>query len=202
MNVGQQINYEIVVTNTGQTPLVLALVDTLCNQISGPTGPVEGGALIVGGSATYTCLHVVTSTDAPRYVNVAQITAAPPGGTPLAPERSSVIANIPGGGVQACVVTKSAIKQSTVTKNKVVAATVSGKGISKVVFYVDGRQAKTLTKPNSAKGFQLKITLADHPYGTHRVVAHVTMACGPGQTDGLTFNRNAPGRKIVPNFTG
>ena len=53
--VGQTIYYEVVVTNTGNTPLQIPLNDTLCSGISGPTGNIAGGNLQVGGTATYTC---------------------------------------------------------------------------------------------------------------------------------------------------
>ena len=39
--------------------------------------------------------HVVVAADFPTYVNVAQVTATPPGGSPLPPQRSSVLANVP-----------------------------------------------------------------------------------------------------------
>jgi hypothetical protein len=75
--VGQTVEYEIVVTNTGNVPLKFsAFSDTQCDA-----GTISGGpgatALALGGSSTYVCHHVLTSADqsAGSYSNVASDTA-------------------------------------------------------------------------------------------------------------------------------
>jgi hypothetical protein len=80
--VGQTVNYEIVVKNTGDVPLTFSnFSDPHCDP-----GTIAGGpgtsALAVGGSSTYTCDHVLTSADqaAGSYSNVASDTATPRGG--------------------------------------------------------------------------------------------------------------------------
>ncbi len=203
-DIGQQIDYQVVVTNTGNEPLNLALVDTMCTSIAGPTGAVSGTTLVVGGTATWTCSHVVVAADYPTYVNVAQVTATPPGGSPLPPQRSSVLANVPKGGVSpVCVASALKIKQTTTNKGQTVNAIVTGGGLKKVVFSLDGRAVQTLTKPNISGGrYQLSIKLAGTRYGTHSVTAKATNSCGKASSDGLTFSHNAPVKKIVPRFTG
>ena len=55
---GQVVSYEIVVANTGNTPLKLSpLKDQNCTNIS-PAGPSE---LAVRATETFTCEHTVTS---------------------------------------------------------------------------------------------------------------------------------------------
>ncbi len=204
-NIGDTIQYEIVVTNTGNTPLNLALVDTMCTSIAGPTGSaVSNGQLAIGGTAMWTCLHVVVAGDFPTYVNVAQVTATPPGGSPLPPQRASVLANIPRANVAAvCIASKLTIKQTTTNHNGTVNAIVTGGGLKKVVFYLDGRAVKTLTKPNLSGGrYELSTKLSSTRYGTHSVTAKATNTCGKTSSDGLTFAHNAPIKKVVPKFTG
>ena len=203
-NVGDTIRYEIIVTNTGNEPLDLALVDTLCTGVSGPTGNVTGNTLAVGGSATWTCSHVVVAADFPTYVNVAQVTGTPPGGPQLPPQRSSVLANIARANVSpACVASPLKIKQTTTKSKQTINAIVTGGGLDKVVFYLDGRAVKTLTKPNLSGGrYQLSIKLSSTRYGTHAVTAKGTNTCGKVSSAGLAFSHKVPVKKIVPRFTG
>jgi len=204
-NPGQVIDYEIVVTNTGPNPLSLALVDTMCTSIGGPTGDVSGGYLAPGGTATYTCVHVVTTADFPTYVNVAQVTATPPGGSALPPQRSTVVANVPRGGVSACVTTTAKLTQSR--KGNEITATVSdadrGKDITKVEFLLDGRRVGTLTRPNLSGGrFELRLNASRTRYGAHRVTAAVSMVCGPAQVRTSAFQHAVPANRVSPKLTG
>ncbi len=203
-NVGDTINYQIIVTNTGNEPLDLGLVDTLCTGVSGPIGNVTGNTLAVGGTATWTCSHVVVAADFPTYVNVAQVTGTPPGQPSLPPQRSSVLANIARGSVApACVASPIKIKQTTTRSKQTIDAIVTGGGLKKLVFYLDGRAVKTLTKPNLSGGrYQLSINVPRTRYGTHSVTAKGTNTCGKASSAGLTFSHNAPVKKIVPRFTG
>jgi hypothetical protein len=97
------------------------------------------------------------------------------------------------GGLRACPTTK------------VVAATVTGKRIVKVTFYVDGRKVKTLTKPNGKGGaFKLPMDVRKLAYGSHRVRATVQFAKSSGtkaKTLRLSFSR-CGGVAAQPKFTG
>ncbi len=95
--VGDTIEYEIQVTNTGTSPLTLSLSDPLCNAgtIGGPTalsGTLTGSVLSPGGSAQYTCSHVLRGDDASPFTNTATVTGQPPTGPPVA-GTASVTAN-------------------------------------------------------------------------------------------------------------
>jgi hypothetical protein len=85
-----------------------------------------------------------------------------------------------------------------------VAATVNGKKISKVTFYVDNKKVKTLTKPNKGGGWSLSVNMRQIAYGSHRVTAKVEFTKSSGtktKTLRLTFNRcNAS--DVRPQFTG
>lgn len=95
--VGQAIDYEIQVTNTGNAPLTLSLDDPLCDAgtIQGPfviSGTLTGDVLSPGADAQYTCSHVLTSGDSSPFTNTATVTGQPPSG-PAVSGTSSVTAN-------------------------------------------------------------------------------------------------------------
>jgi hypothetical protein len=95
--VGAPIEYEIRVTNTGNTPLTLSLSDPRCDAgtTSGPTvivGTLTGDTLSAGGVAQYTCSHVLTNGDASPFTNTATVTGQPPSGSPVS-GTASVTAN-------------------------------------------------------------------------------------------------------------
>jgi uncharacterized repeat protein (TIGR01451 family) len=72
---GQSVEYEIVVTNTGNVPLTFSdFVDEQCAPVSGgPSSPVAPGK-----STTYTCKRLLS--EAGRYTNAATDTGSPPEG--------------------------------------------------------------------------------------------------------------------------
>jgi hypothetical protein len=104
-NVGDTVNYEMMATNTGDTPLALAFTDAQCDNgtLSAPsvvTGNYTAGSqtLAPGGEIRYTCSHVLTAGDQP-YTNTASVTGTPPPGEgPPVSAHDSVraFANTPG----------------------------------------------------------------------------------------------------------
>jgi hypothetical protein len=101
--VGQTVEYEMIVENTGNIPLALsALSDPHCDA-----GTIAGGPgaapLAIGATSTFTCTHVLTAADrtAGAYTNTASDTGTPVGeGSPVTGESNTVVVNIPNGGVQ------------------------------------------------------------------------------------------------------
>jgi hypothetical protein len=84
-----------------------------------------------------------------------------------------------------------------------VAASVTGKRIVKVTFYVDNKKVKTITKPKNGK-WSLSINMRRIAYGGHRVRAHVQFAKSSGTAPKdirLSFNRCHAG-DVRPQFTG
>jgi hypothetical protein len=85
-----------------------------------------------------------------------------------------------------------------------VAATVTGKRIVKVTFYVDHKKVKVLTKPNKNGRWSLSVNMRKIAYGAHRVEARVEFAKSSGtkpKTLRLSFNR-CGGANVKPQFTG
>jgi uncharacterized repeat protein (TIGR01451 family) len=80
-HVGQTVDYEILVKNTGNVPLTLAgFTDGHCD--SGTISEPSSGALAVGATATYHCKHLLSTADqsAGSYSNIASVTGTPPSG--------------------------------------------------------------------------------------------------------------------------
>lgn len=96
--VGQTVEYEIVLKNTGNVPLTFdALSDAQCDgAISGGLGAT---ALAAGESATYTCSRVITTADrsAGSISNTASTTGTPRQGEgePITHGSNTVIVNVP-----------------------------------------------------------------------------------------------------------
>jgi hypothetical protein len=85
-----------------------------------------------------------------------------------------------------------------------VAATVTGKRIVKVTFYVDHKKVKVLTKPNKSGGWSLAVNMRKIAYGSHRVEAKVEFAKSSGtktKTLRLSFSR-CGANNVRPQFTG
>jgi hypothetical protein len=85
-----------------------------------------------------------------------------------------------------------------------VAATVSGRRIVKVTFYVDGRKVKTLSKANRNGQWVLPMNVKRFAFGTHRVrvtVQFATSSQTKTKTLRLSFSRGHPA-VVTPKFTG
>jgi hypothetical protein len=111
-SVGDMIEYEIQVTNTGTTTLALSLSDPHCDAgtIQGPfaiSGTLNGNVLSAGGVAQYTCSHVATAADMPQFTNLATVTGQPPSGPPVH-GHGKVVANITQAGIQVVKLEKDA----------------------------------------------------------------------------------------------
>jgi hypothetical protein len=90
-------------------------------------------------------------------------------------------------------------------RTSAVAATVTGRRIVKVTFYVDNRKVKTLTHANKSGGrWVLPMDVKRFAFGTHRVQARVQFARSSQtrtRTLRLSFNR-CHASNVRPNFTG
>ena len=84
------------------------------------------------------------------------------------------------------------------------AATVSGRRIVKVTFYVDGKKVKTLTKADRNGRWVLPMNVKRFAFGTHRVRVVVQFAKSSqtkAKTLRLSFNR-CHSAAVRPQFTG
>jgi hypothetical protein len=86
-----------------------------------------------------------------------------------------------------------------------VAATVTGRRIVKVTFYVDSKKVKTLTHANKSGGrWVLPMNVKRFAFGSHRVQARIQFARSSqtkSRTLRLSFNRCRPS-VVRPKFTG
>jgi uncharacterized repeat protein (TIGR01451 family) len=92
--VGQTVDYEIVVTNTGNVALTFsAFTDENCEDVTGGPGATQ---LALGASATYLCNHVLAEVG--RYSNTASDTATPPpgDGSPVTQASNTVVVEAEG----------------------------------------------------------------------------------------------------------
>src|SRR3954466_4879147 len=83
-------------------------------------------------------------------------------------------------------------------------ARVSGQNVARVVFRLDGKKIKTLTKPNAGARFQVRVNPAKLKIGVHRIVATVTFKAETkkkAQTFRISFQRCAK-KLAAPRFTG
>jgi hypothetical protein len=96
--VGQKVEYEIILKNTGNLPLTFgALTDAHCDggTLAGGPGAKE---LLPNETSTYTCSHVLTEADriAGSYTNSAIVTATPvEGPPPITHESNPVVVEVP-----------------------------------------------------------------------------------------------------------
>ncbi|MFL5824662.1 MAG: hypothetical protein ACJ764_14610 [Solirubrobacteraceae bacterium] len=96
--VGDTDNYQMKVTNTGDTSLVLDFTDANCDggTLSGPSPALVNNTLAKGASVLYTCSHVLAAGDQP-YVNTANVTGTAPNGQKVSAHDSvRAFANTPG----------------------------------------------------------------------------------------------------------
>jgi hypothetical protein len=144
------------------------------------------------------CWYTNSPSGTPPGSTTAGTTPAPPSTTPVKQPQSEVS--------PASVRPGSATIHSSKTcgTSDVVAATVNGKRIVKVTFYVDNKKVKTLTKPNQGGAWKLSVALGKVAYGSHRVYAKVEFAKSsrtPTKTLRLAFNR-CGSSNVKPEFTG
>ena len=81
--------------------------------------------------------------------------------------------------------------------------TVTGRGIAKVIYLIDGRRVAVVRAKRGRKKFVLRIDPRRHSHRVHRVTARVTYTPASGRTTTThrtTFRRQAPPRS--PRFTG
>jgi hypothetical protein len=155
-------------------------------------GPADtGGAIMVAAHDAWECVITNTRKGTPTPPN------GPPTSNPPAQIKVSPARVLPGSakmsGPRVC------------TRSNAIAATVKGKRIVKVTFYVDGRKVKTLTKPNAkGGGWKLPINVRKLGYGSHRLLAKVQFAKSSGtkaRTLRISFSR-CSSAAAAPKFTG
>jgi hypothetical protein len=109
----------------------------------------------------------------------------------------------PAGG-ELCARGTAAIRGRTGCQGTPFRVSVSGRQIRTVVFYLDGRKVRTLTKPNRGSLFVMPVNPRTLSRGVHRVIARTTFRSQSGtraRTLRTTFSLCAR-RASSPAFTG
>ena len=208
---GSRIEYTLVVGNTGDMPFAEALVvltDDLCEAppaLVSKNGDGSPGTLDPGESWTYTCtvqsaadqnvVHNVASVTATDQ-NARMATASDSADTALARQEVLPARVDPGSarlrGPSGCPTARS------------VRATVSGRQIQSVSFFLDGHRIRTVTKPDTHGRWLVTMYPRRLSYGQHRVRARIQFTAAsatPVRNLRLTFARCRP-PVIRPKFTG
>jgi hypothetical protein len=111
--VGQKVDYEMIVTNTGDTPLTLTFSDPHCDAgtLTGPFGGISSdGTLPPGAQTVWFCSHILAAVDAPAFTNTVTVNGVPASGTSVV-GTSSVVSNVALGGTKAVAKKKAAKKK-------------------------------------------------------------------------------------------
>jgi uncharacterized protein YbcV (DUF1398 family) len=207
--VGQQINYRITVTNTGDVPLTLSFSDPHCDAgtITGPTGNLNpDGTLPPGGVAQYFCSHVLKATDAPQFTNAVTVTGQPPSGPPVS-GASTVVTNVAQQAVAAvCSVSVGSITLhgGSGSRRRPFTVRISALGVKQITFYLDRHKLKTLTKAQAKNGqFTIRIDPRKLSYGAHTVSVKAIMSdanCANLARAAVFVHPRPP--VVKPKFTG
>jgi hypothetical protein len=90
--IGQVVHYRMLVTNTGDTPLDVGLIDSQCD---GGSLAAQGSTTIAaGGTVEYTCSHTLVAADGVTLVNTATATGTTATGVTVGPVSSSAAVQI------------------------------------------------------------------------------------------------------------
>jgi hypothetical protein len=163
------------------------------------------GSLAVANGDQWECVITNTRKSAPPLPPQEPPTT-PPTTTPPA-DQPSIQAVSPQVRVSPARVRPGSAKLTGPTgcpTTNAVAASVSGRRIVKVRFYVDGKKVKTLTQPNRKGRWVLPMNVKRFAFGTHRVRVVVQFARSSqtkAKTLRLSFNR-CHSAAVRPQFTG
>ena len=214
--VGQVVEYEIIVNNTGIEPLVLSkFTDAHCDPGT-VVGPTEL-SLPTGASATFTCGRALTGPGS--YLNEAAVTGTAPGAPPLSHRSNQVEVNVPAaqtgalpvnaGGKQivksvTCEASSPVLLGASGSKSTTFVVQVTSRDIRQVTFYLDGRKLRKLVQ-SEARGGKYTITINPRKlaYGGHKVLIKTLPSspnCSPTARSAAFVRPRPP--QVVVKFTG
>ncbi len=231
LQAGQTAEYLLTVTNEGVGPLVAVdVADDRCDTVPAYVGGDTDLDLELDESEawTYRCDHVVTAGDGAEYVNTAEVTGTDkrdnpvrdtdtatvrvttpePPVTPEPPATPQPPSSQPAGEQQVLpeeIVSGAArLRGPSGCVSKRFKASVRGRSIQRVTFFLDGRKVKRMDAKSGQRVFKLAINPTRYGKGIHRVNARVVFKAASGtkaRTLRLSFQRCA--RQVVaPRFTG
>jgi hypothetical protein len=166
--VGQTLDYEMIVRNTGEVSLVFSsFSDPQCDKgtLAGGSG---GAAVAPGSSTTYTCSRLMPTTAV--YRNEATVTGTALGEPPVTKTSNQVEAQAAAGGVKPCKSVQPPFHGPTGPKSATFTVQVGSAGIEQITFLLDGRALKTLKRSQARGGkFAIRIDARRLSYGAHKL---------------------------------
>lgn len=143
--VGDTIEYQMTVTNTGNTPLTIAFMDDHCDSgtLSLPTvlyGSWDATNLVLqpGSALLYSCSHKLVPGDRPSFTNTAIVVGYPPSGPAVS-------------GVSSVTATSSVVTNVKTRSLKAVKTKRCPKGTVKQTTRVNGKKVVVCVRPVIAK---------------------------------------------------
>jgi ketosteroid isomerase-like protein len=209
--VGAPLGYTLTVTNPGDVPFAaqdVGVTDPRCEQP--PAGPSTGadttpGQFDPGDTWTYTCTAQTTGQPAGTFVNTATATGRDFNGRTV-----SDTDDFPTVLTEAQQVLPEEIVSGTARLSgpsgcvrKAFNATVRGRRIASVTFYVDGHRVKRIVAKQGQRVFRAKV-VPGSAIGVHRVTARVVFKAA-SQTKARTLRlsyQRCKRQVITPQFTG
>jgi hypothetical protein len=223
-SVGQTVEYEIVITNDGTTPLTFSnFSDPHCDAGTIAGGPGET-AVVPGASTTYTCRHLLTGVG--TYTNVATVTGTPPGEGPLTSSSNPVEAIVPSppapkapsGGVapnvshnlapgkgvlDVCETSPPALHGVAGPKAGKFSVRVAAAGVKRITFYLDGRKVTSMSQSQAKHGsFTITINPRTLHYGAHTLAFKTAMISAICHSVARSSVFVRPRQRVAPKFTG
>jgi len=206
---GGRIDFTLQVTNTGDVAFGAAQVivtDALCEappQLGSANGDSTPGTLDPGDHWTYGCT-VQTMVGQMTVHNVATVNGTDVNGRPAGATATADSAlTQPVRKVLGASTGTAKLRGPVGCAKATSRVVVTGSRIRSVVFYVDGRKVRTLTKADKQRRWIHTVRTTKLKYGTHRVKVRVTFtkaSATKARTLTMVINRCRP--TVKPKFTG
>jgi len=173
--VGQTVDYEVIVKNTGNVALTLAgFGDPHCD-FGTFTGPSRSVTLPPLAMVTYYCSHMLVAGDVPQLSNTAIVTWEPSSGPP-ASAMSTVLTRVANNAVCGIPERSIVLHGASGRRREPFKVRIRSAGIARITFYLDGPKLKTLKTAQAKKGeFSVTINPGKLSYGAHKVSVTVVM---------------------------
>ena len=209
--VGDVLDYTLVIKNPGDVPFPaqnVVVTDPKCTQppvLQTKGADATPGTFDPGDAWTYSCSAETAGLQPGTFVNRATVTGTDGNGRVVSdlddfPTELAAQAVIPGRVVNGT----ARLSGPSGCVKKAFDATIRGRRIAKVTFYVDGSKRATIKAKAGQRTFRYKVRPNGLSRGVHRVTARVLFVVASetkSRTLRLSFQRCA--RQVVtPRFTG